>query len=286
MTDYRTEFCDISFWQGEIDWTNLDPLIYGFFLKTSEANFKDRMYKQYASDCEKYNKEDGSYHFFRSYVKGVAQAKLAISCVTKTQELPYVLDLEAANGAGAIQVANEAKAYCETIVKDTNTIPMIYTGKGFMGMFYWYKKYIEWMKDYPLWLAEYRWEKDPQFINNFSLHRELARTGSYFPSAPYPWKQVELWQWTGHGRVTGLRGDVDMNVSAAEIVPAPPTPITTYYKVTALLGLRVRSTPSVTGTIITTLKYGSIVGISKIENDWGFSDNYNGWLSMQYLVRM
>jgi hypothetical protein len=194
--------------------------------------------------------------------------------------------LESDDGHTPIDVANEAKAYCETIVKDTGTIPMIYTAKWFMDKFYWYKKYIEWMKEYPLWLAEYRWEKDPQFINNFSLHRDLARTGSYYPKAVYPWSQVEIWQWTGHGRVTGLRGDVDMNVSAAEIAPPPPTPITVMYQVKAFLGLRIRLLPSVTSPIIGSLKYGAIIGISKVENGWGYTEANKGWCSMQYLDRM
>jgi|WetSurMetagenome_2_1015567.scaffolds.fasta_scaffold00049_55 GH25 family lysozyme M1 (1,4-beta-N-acetylmuramidase) len=282
----RTQFVDMSFWQGNVDFSKVDPAIHGFFLKTSEADFYDKMYKTYVQGCKDNQKDDGSYHFFRGWVKGYKQAKLAIARVgDNKQELPYVLDFESTDGKDLVTLANEAKSYCDTIVNDTGTIPMIYTAKWFMDKFFWYRKYIEWMKDYPLWLAEYPWEKQKDFITNFSLYNQRAVSGEYFPKAIYPWSQVEMWQWTGHGRVVGLTGDVDMNVSAAEIIPAPPTPAPVLYQVTAWLGLRVRTYPEITSPVIGSVKYGTIVAISKIENGWGYSEMYRGWLSMQYLEK-
>jgi hypothetical protein len=142
------------------------------------------------------------------------------------------------------------------------------------------------MKDYPLWIAEYPWDKRKDFIQNFSLYNQLAVSGEYFPKAMFPWSQVEMWQWTGHGRVVGLNGDVDMNVSAAEIIVPPAPPTQSFYKVTAILGLRIRLLPTVNSPIIGSLKYGAIVGISKIESGWGYSEMFKGWLSMQYLSKM
>lgn len=288
MTDMvRTQFVDMSFWQGNVDFSKVDPAIHGFFLKTSEADFYDRMYKTYVQGCKDNKKDDGSYHYYRAWVKGYKQAQLALARVgDNKQELPYVLDLESDNGYNLVTIANEAKSYCETIVKQTGTTPMIYTAKWFMNKFYWHKKYIEWMKDYPLWIAEYPWDKKKDFIQNFSLYNQLAVSGEYFPKAMFPWSQVEMWQWTGHGRVVGLTGDVDMNVSAAEIV-APPTPPTqSFYRVTAMLGLRIRLLPTVKSPILGSLSYGAMVGISKIENGWGYSEMFKGWLSMQYLSKL
>ena len=63
---------------------------------------------------------------------------------------------------------------------------------------------LDGLAKFPLWWAEYRSEKteDPR--------KKMA-----------PWEQGSqvIWQWTGHGRVPGIKGDCDRNkATMADIV--------------------------------------------------------------------
>jgi GH25 family lysozyme M1 (1,4-beta-N-acetylmuramidase) len=295
----RDQYVDISFWQGVVDWANLDSQIEGIILKTSEANFTDRMFPTYLAGVKNTGRKWGVYHFYRSvypnttkWLPGATQADLVVKTLAgEKPSLPVVLDIEALNGANAAAVARECKSFCERIQTSLGTTPMIYTSFGFMGNFYSALKEIEWMKNYPLWLAAYPWERQADFVTNFSLYHNKAVNGTYVPKAPYPWTHWDLWQWTGHGRVNGMRSDVDMNVSSEELgtgPSTPPTPPSTVhmYQVTASLGLRVRNDPNLLATIINVLPLGTQVDIYKVEGIWGFSQTYNGWMSMQWLKQV
>lgn len=103
--------------------------------------------------------------------------------------LPVVMDVEDGSSSTARtrnlsskQVTSNIQAFCST-VKEAGYRPMIYSNSN------WFIKKMDMskLKNYDKWLAQYY--KEPFF--------------------PY---KFQIWQYTGKGRVDGIKGNVDMNL--------------------------------------------------------------------------
>jgi lysozyme len=157
------------------------------------------------------------YHYYRPSWTGKAQAEffvktLAASKAASPEKL--VLDFEEL-GASLPGIADSLKSFCITTQMLTGIKPMIYTRKSIINQFmFFYRWRIAWMADYEAWIAAYPWEKRDNFIQNFDQYRTWAEdnTPIFQPRPFYPWKTITWWQWTGHGRFTGMAGDVDLNI--------------------------------------------------------------------------
>ena len=98
---------DVSHWQREIDWSEVKRSGVKFaFLKATE--FPDKRTSLFVDGEMRKNIEGasdngifwGAYHFFRTHIDPVIQAKVYCETVGDFNSLPPVLDLEVAGSKG------------------------------------------------------------------------------------------------------------------------------------------------------------------------------------------
>ena len=159
-------------------------------------------------------------------------------------------------------------AFCDRI-KSTGYRPMLYCN--------------------PNWLCNYL-HKD-KLINKYDIW--LANWGVSAPSY-----NCAIWQYSENGSVPGISGSVDMNWIFKDYTstkPATTKPVvkpsnvkkTDYSgKVTAQAGLNVRKGAGTNYNIITALKCGTVVSVSKVSGNWGYVGKYGGWICLDYTAKV
>jgi len=281
---------DVSHWQTVIDWNSIKGVVHFIFVKSSEGSSVDGLFQEHWNSAKAMDIPRGAYHYYRPYLTGKYQATVMAALLAgQWGELPTVLDLEEKSEAGGKAVANSARSFCETLAGLSNRRVMIYTSTSFLFKLRMEGADLRWMSEFSLWQAAYPWELRKDFVQRFSQYQtQVLDQQTAFPAPPYPFKTpADVWQWTGHGRVAGIAGDVDLNVAdqlpgielpANEPEPAAQ-PVT--YKTTATLGLFLREGPGTAFPVIRLLPYGTTVELSTIKGGWGFTGS--GWLSMTWV---
>ena len=181
---------DVSHYQGNINWKAVKEYGIDFaFIKCLQGKsrvdecFHTNMRNAIANDIPV-----GVYVYSKAKTidDAVAEAKRVIKeCSQYKLTYPVVFDFESKHFED-MSLAMRGKiidAFCQTILSDGKYIPMLYSSR------YWLMHMIpaEIVKKYDIWLAEYTTGK-PKY------------TGDY-----------KIWQY-GVGKVTGVIGDVDMNI--------------------------------------------------------------------------
>ena len=181
---------DVSHYQGNINWKAVKEYGIDFaFIKCLQGKsrvdecFHTNMRNAIANDIPV-----GVYVYSKAKTidDAVAEAKRVIKeCSQYKLTYPVVFDFESKHFED-MSLAMRGKiidAFCQTILSDGKYIPMLYSSR------YWLMHMIpaEVVKKYDIWLAEYTTGK-PKY------------TGDY-----------NIWQY-GVGKVTGIIGDVDMNI--------------------------------------------------------------------------
>jgi hypothetical protein len=100
--------------------------------------------------------------------------------------LPVVADMEVTDGVGGATIASRLHTWMARVKAGTGKTPIVYTGKYF------------WRDDVgshdfagnALWIAQY---------------------GRVCPDIPAPWTNWKFFQYTDHGHVPGISGDVDLD---------------------------------------------------------------------------
>lgn len=181
---------DVSHYQGDINWKAVKEYGIDFaFIKCLQGKsrvdecFHTNMRNAIANDIPV-----GVYVYSKAKTidDAVAEAKRVIKeCSQYKLTYPVVFDFESKHFED-MSLAMRGKiidAFCQTILSDGKYIPMLYSSR------YWLMHMIpaEVVKKYDIWLAEYTTGK-PKY------------TGDY-----------KIWQY-GVEKVTGIIGDVDMNI--------------------------------------------------------------------------
>lgn len=183
---YPIRGIDVSWHNGMM---NLDAArregVEFIFIKASEGgDFRDPNFKINYWKAQHAGMKIGAYHFFRFDRDGVDQAVHFLDVVGNRQlDLPLVIDVEDegnASGVALDTIQERLTAMVEYLYVSGRQV-MFYTNrKG-------YEKYLmENFPGYPLWIC------------SFSDHPIDA-----------DWR---FWQYDFHGKVAGVRGDVDLNV--------------------------------------------------------------------------
>lgn len=181
---------DVSHYQGDINWKAVKEYGIEFaFIKCLQGKsrvdecFHTNMRNAIANDIPV-----GVYVYSKAKTldDAVAEAKRVIKeCSQYKLTYPVVFDFESKHfeDMSLAMRGNIIDAFCQTILSDGKYIPMLYSSR------YWLMHMIpaEVVKKYDIWLAEYTTGK-PKY------------TGDY-----------KIWQY-GVGKVTGIIGDVDMNI--------------------------------------------------------------------------
>ena len=274
----REKLIDVSTWNGNIDWNKVykSGVRYAMIRSSfgvENPNQVDNKFVRNITNAQRAGVKCGIYHY--SYAKSAAEAKKEADFCLKTIknykiDLPVAFDIEDSSqtNLGKDTLTSIVIAFCDRI-KSAGYRPMLYCN--------------------PNWLCNYL-HKD-KLINKYDIW--LANWGVSAPSY-----NCAIWQYSENGSVPGISGSVDMNWIFKDYTstkPATTKPVvkpsnvkkTDYsVKVTAQAGLNVRKGAGTNYNIITALKCGTVVSVSKVSGNWGYVGKYGGWICLDYTAKV
>ena len=188
---------DVSKWNGSIDWNavknsgvNYVIIRVGYRGSSQGALIEDPKFKTNIKGATAAGLKVGVYFFTQAVdeVEAVQEASMVLDRISGYKiSYPVFLDVEGSGGRGdAIDSATRTavcKAFCNTI-KNAGYTPGVYANKTWLTS----KMDAGALSGYKIWLAQYA--KTPTY------------TGRY-----------DLWQYTSDGKVSGISGKVDLNIS-------------------------------------------------------------------------
>lgn len=201
---------DVSKWNGEIDWRKVKDagvefafIRVGYRGSTSGYLVEDPYFKQNVEGAKTVGIPIGIYFFTQatSEVEAVEEASMVLTlCKDISVDYPIFIDSESAGGKGRadnLKAKDRTKyclAFCQTL-QNRGYESGIYASKN------WFLKQLElanFTDDTLVWLAEYA-------------------------DAPTYGGHYDFWQHTSSGRINGIEGRVDLNVSHWEKKELPKT---------------------------------------------------------------
>ncbi|MDE6882438.1 MAG: Ig-like domain-containing protein [Lachnospiraceae bacterium] len=189
---------DVSKWNGSIDWNAVKNsgvsyaiIRCGYRGSSTGALIEDPKFRSNIKGAKAAGLKVGVYFFSQAVneVEAVEEASMALNLVSGYGlNYPIFLDVEASGGRGD-GVSREVRtavcrAFCAT-VQNSGYSAGIYANKT------WFSEKINTgsLTNYKIWLAQYA-------------------------SAPtYTATRYDMWQYSAKGKVSGIKGDVDMNIS-------------------------------------------------------------------------
>lgn len=266
---------DVYQGDGPIDWAKVkaDGVKFAFIKATEGTNYKYVDYFRNQAPRALGNGIDvGAYHYakFSTVPEAICEAKYFVS-VIKDFKLTYpaVLDLEEnKQGVCKKQLTDAAIAFLEYL-----------ENAGYFAMLYTYDSFLDdqlegcRLTSYAMWIARY---------------------------GKQPKNHTDIWQWSETGKVNGITGDVDMNISyrdfAAEIAAMKKSRISADMKsaVPAYIGtvkvnisdgyLNVRDKPDISGNVVGKLYANDTTEYKAYEKRWGWYNVGLGWVSENYIT--
>lgn len=190
---------DVSKWQKEIDWDKVknEGVVFaiircGYRGSVTGSLVEDPYFEQNIKGARAAGIKVGVYFFTQAVneVEAVEEASMVISLVRDYElQYPVFIDTEGAGGNGRADSLNveERTAVCEafcTTVKNAGLEAGVYASRN------WYNNKLtaSTLESYAIWLAEYR-------------------------SVPLYQGYYQMWQYTSKGKINGINGNVDLNVS-------------------------------------------------------------------------
>lgn len=181
---------DVSVWNGTIDWKKVKTAGIQFAMLRGGygTNGKDSKFEQNYKNAKAAGIPIGVYHY--SYAKTAKaaeqEAKLCLSYIKGKQlEYPVAFDIEdgSQRNLGKATITAITKAFCETVEKAGYYVA-IYSNLDWLRN----RLNISELSRYDIWLAQ--WASKPTYRGNFGM-----------------------WQYANNGKVNGISGNVDMNIS-------------------------------------------------------------------------
>lgn len=202
---------DVSFYQELIDWREVSQTEYADFAMI-RAGYRgygaagtlmtDIQFINNIKGAKANNIDIGLYFFTQAInvEEAIQEAHYVLNLVNLAKSLganityPIAIDTETANGgagrADGLDVATRTavcKAFCDTI-RNAGYIPAIYASRNW----FYDRLDVNQLRDYDIWVAHY--------------------TGSVENKTNYRY-DYDMWQYTSAGRVNGIIGNVDLNIS-------------------------------------------------------------------------
>lgn len=188
------EGIDVSKFQGNINWKKVRKagIKFAFIKATEGGDHKDKKFRQNWNGAAKAGIARGAYHFYYFCTRPEVQAKWFIKQVPVSKSaLPPVLDMEwnhysktCKKRPRAAKVRADMRKFLKLVERHYGRKAVIYTSTDF------HKQNLEGhFKDNAFWL------------------RSVAAK----PHKIFKGRKWLFWQWTGTGKVNGIRGKVDRN---------------------------------------------------------------------------
>src|SRR3990167_208462 len=234
----RTDFIDVAYHEGLIDWPQVRPQVRGGIVKASDLYFmpvelKGRVWYFYTSDPNKRWHQDpyfvrnwqgldgkeirGAYHFLRlnyenrpwdadATIERQAQIFYDIVSAAGLRDTDYIVaDIEQSPAQisylTVAQKRSRVRQFMDLCEAKFNRRLLAYTYHS------WWHTEVgnpDWSLDYKLWIAH------------------IAST----PDIPKPWTSYWAHQFSWTGKISGIPGAVDLNVVGKDYSVIPPVPLT------------------------------------------------------------
>ena len=177
---------DVSHYQGKINWqaVPLDPNVRYVYIKATESSgIVDEYYRKNLYEARRAGLPVGVYHFFSPSSSAMMQLKNFFDNVDpRQQDLIPIIDVEKRGRGSSLDFHGKLSAVLRETEKYFGVKPIIYTGVNFYNE-HLAGRYV----DYKFMIARYGDEIPP-----------------LFDDVP-----IIMWQFTSHGSVSGIQGDVD-----------------------------------------------------------------------------
>lgn len=197
---YPVHGIDVSRWQGAIDWPSVRAagVAFAYIKATEGGDHADPSFPDNWQGAARAGLPRGAYHFYYFCRPAEEQARWFIQHVPRDPAaLPPVLDLEwnhrsrtCTHRPDAATVRAEARRFLDILTTHYGQRPVVYTTVDFYR-----DTGIGALPGTEFWL----------------------RSVANHPSTVYPGQRWTFWQYTGTGRVPGVRGPVDINVFAGSV---------------------------------------------------------------------
>ncbi|MBR1641517.1 MAG: Ig-like domain-containing protein [Butyrivibrio sp.] len=189
---------DVSKWNGNINWTqvknagvNYAIIRCGYRGSSAGALIEDPKFRANIQGAQAAGIRVGVYFFSQAVneVEAVEEASMCINlCKGYNLSFPIYIDVEASHGRGdqisASQRTANVKAFCGTI-QSAGYRAGVYSNKT------WFTQYMNAssLTSYKIWLAQYA------------------------ANVTYTATRYDMWQYTSKGSISGISGNVDMNIN-------------------------------------------------------------------------
>ncbi len=197
VTSSGTMGIDVSKWNGTIDWNAVKNsgvsyviIRCGYRGSSKGTLIEDPKYRENIKGATAAGLKVGVYFFTQAInqVEAVEEASMVLECVKNYKiSYPIFLDVEASGGrADSLDRDTRTaiiKTFCETI-RTAGYTPGVYANKNWLTN----KMNADELNAYKIWLAQYA-------------------------AAPTYTGKFELWQYKDTGKVSGISGNVDLNIS-------------------------------------------------------------------------
>lgn len=178
---------DLSHYQGDVFWETIGThtrMAYVYLKATEGGTRIDPRYERNIDLAHRYGLKVGSYHFFRPRIDLNLQLNnFKTQCLPGEQDLIPMLDVESTGKLSEDEFCDSLFRFLEMMEETYHQKPLIYTGRNF------YNKYLLGkLDDYQLMIALYNSEEEPVLDDE---------------------RDICMWQYTGKGRIVGIKGNVD-----------------------------------------------------------------------------
>ena len=231
---------DVSKWQSTIDWAavkNSGLVEFAIARATHGINVIDEKFDANFKGIKAQGLVRGVYQYFEPGQDAIQQADLMLQMIKDSggllpTDLPPVLDMEATGSQTPATIQQKALAWLQHVEAKTGKKPLVYTAAYFaqanLGTA---------LAAYPVWIANYKY----------------TTTGACPLMPDNAWSNWSIWQYSDKGSVSGISGNVDLNVfdgSLAELKtfiaqsnttpppPPPPPPPTSGPQLTLQVGIQ------------------------------------------------
>jgi lysozyme len=166
------------------------PVSFVFIKSTESTNIRNPYYAQDYLKARQWGIPIGAYHFFSCKMSGSAQAQFFLNnTLFRRGDLPPVLDVEPSHSqieamGGPAVLFRNIRAWLSAVERRTGVKPILYISQSFVNRYL--PEAPDLKRDYQVWIARY---------------------GEYKPDV-----KLAVWQLSPNGRVSGIHGEVDINV--------------------------------------------------------------------------
>jgi lysozyme len=177
---------DLSHYQGEVFWETVGEntkMAYVYLKATEGGDRIDAQYERNIDMAHRHGLKVGSYHFFRPKTPVKTQLdNFMMQCRPGEQDLIPMIDVESTGGLASEEFCDSLHAFLHLVEQAYHQAPLIYTFRNFYN-----RHLLGQINDYKLMIAMYT-DEEPVLADG---------------------RDITMWQYTSHGRIVGVRGNVD-----------------------------------------------------------------------------